>query len=247
MADATNTTNQVGGMDDVMKALMVEQYRTNIADVDLSSYVQEEYHNVACIIDSAQNISSQNFGIIFSGVKSYFIHKFIDRETVQKPFQIKSDAFFHGALYVDYICNAVLGSYDFIVHNNFSGKGLRELVEQSAGYFTKARRNAYYETHNFRPKPLSNLRHASFNSRLAAEILVDMTSSPEAKELYKKAEGIMDLKAVFFMDCIAQSSQNAAESLQKVEEQGFYKASLLAYASLYKSGADRIVGNLLGV
>ena len=235
------------GDEDIMQALMADYQRCNLVEVDLAGY-QANYvhHRISVIIDGAVDVSYQNFKGSFSGIN--FLHKLVDQKTIRQKFSLRSDDFFQGALYVDYLCNILLGDYRFIEENNFRGKGLMDLVQDSASYFTELRRTTYYDNHNNCLDKYFRFRPINFKSKLAAEILLDLTTVEAVKDLYEKAEGVMDLKAAFFIDCVmgALGQQEIPENVQDaVDSDHFYDASVLAYSNLYATRAEQVRRELL--
>lgn len=236
--------------DDILDFLKEDLKKSNLVDVDKSSYKsKDEYHNLISIIDNSQNLCNRNFTYSFSGIKSYFIHKFVDQSTVEKKFNLKPDDFFRGALYADYLCNALLCSHDFLEENRFNDrKTLKQLIEKSASYFPNVTRaTAFYRNNNHEMKDNSSFRNNSFNARVGVDILLGFTETATVKTLYKKCKGLMDIKACTFMDCILNylNEEKSSEIIDVVDNRGFYKASAAAYALLYKNNIESDINKVL--
>jgi len=234
--------------DDILAAIRDGYKRTNLKDVDFGAYQpQDPLHRLAVMIHIAPEVSNQNFGEGFSGAKSYFLHKFIDQATIATPFTLRSEDFFKGAIYVDYLCNAILGSHEFLRRQSFSGRSLGEVVTASRTTFPEARRVDYYTTHNPEIQPFASVMHTSLMSKIGAQLLLEHTPSPVCEQLYGMAKGIMDLKAGFFIGCIAAAGENfrAEDILSRAQREGLYRASLAAFADLYRTEAEQRINAIL--
>ena len=218
--------------DDVMNSIRDSFKRTNL--IESLEYTPEyEYHNIALIIESAEKSCTTDTN--FSGVKNYFLQRFISNNTATSDFNMSSRDFFKGIVYVDYLCNRLLSSCEFL--QQFRGNSLPDMVDASINYFPSLSRRRTTSTENLPTLP--NLRYISLNSRLASDIIVKMTLNSSVKESYKKAINIHDLKAGLFIDTIAQVKTLPTSIL--ISEEGFYKASLQAYAEIYKTQTERII------
>lgn len=236
--------------DDILAAIREGYKRTNLKDVDLGAYQpQDPLHRLAVMIHIAPDVSNQNFGEGFSGAKSYFLHKFIDQATISTPFTLRSEDFFKGAIFVDYLCNAILGSHDFLRRQSFGGRGIGDVVRASRSTFPEARRGEYYATHNPELPPYASVMHTSLMSKIGAQLLLEHTPSPVCEQLYGLAKGIMDLKAGFFIGCIASVGENfhGDEILARARNEGLYRASLAAFADLYRVEAEQRINAILRI
>lgn len=241
--------NGAGLEDEILKSLREGNKRSNLVEVDFGLLGEEEVsHHIAVILDYAQPASSQDFGNMFSAMKTYFMHTFIDQSTATKKFKMRSKDFFRGAMYVDYLCNALLGSHTFLDEHNFTGKTLKQLVDESRDSFKAIRRTTYFDEHNSQPPSYSRLISPTFQAQVVSDVLIDLTTSPQVKQWYAKARGMMDLKAGFFIDCILQSmDEKPIDDIEKaIDQHGFYKASVVAYAAFYRSHSDEIVRRVVG-
>jgi len=261
--------NQEQDLENLISDIKQSYRKSNLEDIDKSLFVNvPPEKRIGYFLKKIPNMSNKEFSMNFDPVETVFMQKLVTESTINKRIILRQEDYFKGIVFIDYLTKVLIDdngftdelyglSEDIEKINPLLDPDMGILVRYAGFYFASNVRKKYFlkpeaikinSEQKYRrgnttvPYEYNNLKNLDpFYDALGKKVYT-LLQDKDVKEQAESFDGLNDLRALIFVDCVLPFLENKKyqeDVVDTVKQGDYYNASFKALQYISKEAISK--------